>query len=234
MSLPFDEYVLKARIWPSFIVCSPVLIFGPIVASKVFNLLQTCIASSIISVALIALIGAVIRQLGVNQEEKLFKKWGGPPSTRFMHWRNNHWSKDHKSKLHNLVKYKFNISLSSEEEEDKYPIFADKAIESAFLILKNKLRGNKKYLAHQDNIDYGFSRNLYGAKWLWFFFSFASVTALILLPIIYDYEIPTLELACSIIYMIGIFFVEWIIMPKSVKHCASRYAESSWNELSNV
>jgi len=231
MKLPFDEYTLKARTLPAFLVISPILIFGPIVCSKLFGLFKTCIGSSILALALLVLMNAVIRQLGVNQGKKLFEKWGGPPSTRFMRWRDTQWTKEYKAKLHSIVKNKLNISLSSEAEELRDPVNADKKIEDAFLMLRNKLRGKKEFLTHQDNIDYGFSRNLYGGKWLWIFLSFLSVILLSIFPIISKYKISILELSFSIIYLIVVILVEFLIMPKNVEHCSVRYAESSWSKI---
>ena len=232
MPLPFDDYTIKARVWPSFLICSPVLIFGPIVAFKVFDLVQACVGSAIIGSAIIALMSAVIRQLGVSQEAHLFEIWGGPPSTKIMRWRDKRWSQEYKIKMHALVKDRLGIELLSDNAERKDPKTADKITAEAFMILRNKLRGNSKILNHQDNIDYGFARNIYGARWLWILFSLFSIFMLIVFSKAVGHEMLHLELWFAFFYLIAIIFVEWGIMRKHIEHCAMRYVESAWNQLS--
>jgi hypothetical protein len=225
---------MKARIWPSFLVCSPVLIFGSIAAAKVFDLVQASVGSAIIGSAMVALMSAVIRQLGVSQETRLFKVWGAPPSTKVMRWRDKRWSQEYKAKMHALIKDKLGIELLSDSTEKEDPKTADKIISEAFMLLRNKLRGNTRILNHQDNIDYGFARNLYGARWLWIFFSVISILILIVFPRAVGDEPQNLELWFAVSYLTAIMFVEWVVMRRHVEHCAFRYVDSAWNYLAEI
>ena len=222
MSLPFDEYSLKARIWPAFIVCSPILIFCPLAISRFLNVTQV----AILGMALIALMSEIVRHCGIRAEKGLLNEWGGMPSTKILRWSDQQLSKEYKHKIHQLVKKKLGTSLSSEQEEEIDPKDSDKKITEAFLTLRNRLRDAKKGSVFQDNINYGFSRNLFGSRWIWFSCSFFSVIFLILTK-----ESSILALVLAGFYMLVIALVGWWMMKKHVEHCAMRYVESTWNQL---
>ena len=225
MSLPFDEYSLKARIWPAFIVCSPIFISYPVVITHFFEPSHVTVAS-IMGLAILALMSEVIRYFGVKEEKNLLKQWGGMPSTKVMRWADKQCSREYKQKMHALVKEKFGILLSSEHEEKSDSDVADKKITEAFLILRNRLRDSKKGSVLQDNINYGFSRNLFGARWIWFGFAFIGVISISLTK-----GTNILQLILAVLYVMVIVLIEWGIMKKHVEHCAMRYVESAWNQL---
>jgi len=103
---------------------------------------------------------------GREKERKLIKIWGGYPTTILLRHSDEIVSKITKQRYHNFLNSKMpDISLLNEKEENDNPEEADRVYESAIEWLKEYARDKEKnYLIFNDNIHYGFSRNLWALK----------------------------------------------------------------------
>ena len=89
--LPFDGYDLKARIFPGLILALPVLVDAlyAVPRLKSFGIFT---ATGVCGLALIYALGQVARWRGEAIESSLWLSWGGPPSTRFLRYRDETFS----------------------------------------------------------------------------------------------------------------------------------------------
>lgn len=227
----FDRYEWQARLFPALIVIFPIvlsiLIWFPETRTKY---------SSIISLfgtfGLMHLIARISRNLGRSKEDSLYKLWGGAPTTQVLRHKDETLDSTTKKRYHKFLENNIEgFKLPSVEEEEKNPNEADKVYQSAIKWLREKTRDKKKYyLVFQENIHYGFSRNL------WAFKTYAIIISIInifmnFVGIYLTYKFDLIkvkpEIWVSIIVAI-LFLVIWIafINRKSVRLSAYAYARA--------
>ncbi|ABC77923.1 hypothetical protein [Syntrophus aciditrophicus] len=158
----FDEYSLKARVYPSLIALAPLFLFiyyvlkDDVGAGIVTNL----ISSTTITVVATYFLADVVRNLGKFLETKVFGNELYFPSTEILLNNNQHISQDRRSIIYENVKTDFDVSLSTAQEEIKDEVLARQKIKEAVGSIRQKV-GNGRLLL-QFNIRYGFWRNLVG------------------------------------------------------------------------
>src|SRR5260221_4343466 len=161
------EYVLKARVVPGLILAFPVLV-DAFYAAPLLSAVPIFAASGICSFALVYALGYLAGTRGGAIEAELWKQWGGPPSTRFLRYRDLTFTSDLKATIHGTLAQRLSVVLLTQEEEAREPGRADRAIFDAFRQVREHLRQhNPKGLWFQHDIEYGFSRNLFGCRLLW-------------------------------------------------------------------
>lgn len=106
------------------------------------------------------------RDKGLEKEARLFKKWGGKPTTVMLRHRDSSLGPitldRYHRKLSNLIQ---DISLPSPEEEKHDPEGADQIYDSCVDYLKTQTRDQERFrLVFTENVNYGFRRNLWGMK----------------------------------------------------------------------
>ena len=99
-------------------------------------------------------------------QDKLFKKWGGAPTTLILRHSDNELDKYTKQRYREkLVSLVSNFKNVSERAERANPTDADQYYISAINYLREKTRDSEKYpLILKENMNYGFSRNLLAFK----------------------------------------------------------------------
>lgn len=230
----FDGYAWKSRILVGVLVCLPLIIITPWASQIMPAETSPWVTSPIIMAAVLTLVSAVVRQLGLKAEPVLLREWGGYPSTSLMRWRERHKSSAWKTRFHRLVQEKIGIRLASPEEELENPSGADARIADAFAAVRKRIWGKKDLSSNAANTDYGLARNLFGCRWLWLLLSATSTIALIVVPILSDRDFAIAEIiACSAL-TIMVPILEWRIIKPQARHCAYRYAEHAWESLADL
>jgi len=227
----FDEYNRRARILPAALVISPLLIFLPQVGADIMSLFHVFTGTGIIATAGLAMASAIVRQLGVSYEKEFNKRLGGWPSTVIVRWRDDTKSDEYKRLIHEAVQRKFGMKLFSRDEEELDPEEADKRIEDAFGRIKKNIRGDKARMSHQDNIDYGFVRNLFGARWVWIGSCAFSTLCCALIPYLKHQEINWILTTISAVFLACVVLIEWGVVKSHIEHCAFAYARSAWDDI---
>jgi len=157
----FDAYEVRARLAVAVIVGLPVVL--PLLTLVPADWLGRL---GLGAVALFVLygFGFCVAGLGAWVERRLWRQWGGPPSTRFCRWSDDTWGKPLKEQLHEAVNRKFRLELFHRRRERENPEGADQAIKDAFGRVRSHLRQhdpNSLWSSH--NAEYGFARNLTGS-----------------------------------------------------------------------
>lgn len=164
----FDKYTITARIFPALLVLLPCLFstyatFPNLITSTLLSFLSTVF----ISFGALYFISNFCRSLGKKEETKLFENWGGRPTTLIL--------RHSDLTLTNLTKQRYHLFLEenvpnigtfpSLDQERQSPTKADDIYSSSIDWLREQRRDKEKYsLLHEENIQYGFRRNLLGVK----------------------------------------------------------------------
>lgn len=158
----FNKYELMARVFPSIILLCP-LILSIIIWYPQLLSLESSFLFLFMFFVFTFLVAKVARHQGYKKERELLNKWGGFPTERFLSYSDD--------TIDEITKVRYRINLgnassiylpSEEEEVDNGYEFYKSTYRSAIKWLIEKTRKNDILL--QDNINYGFCRNLLGLK----------------------------------------------------------------------
>lgn len=158
-----DEYDIKARLWPALLTGMPLaLALATILNLEWWN---ASLVSGAGGIGLMFLLSQVARVLGSRFEPVMFSRWGGRPSVTMLRHSNNYLNVHTKAQYHRNITQLFRLPMPTEAEEMENPQKADAAYEAATISLKNATRSHEKFrLLFQENISYGFCRNMCGLK----------------------------------------------------------------------
>jgi hypothetical protein len=223
-----DEYELKARIAPGLILALPILVDAVYVA-PFLNRWPIFAAGSVCSLALIYGLGYLVRARGQAVEASLWKKWGGPPSTRVMRYRDTSFGSEVKDSIHKAVANEFGLVLMGPSDEKKNPKQAESLIKDAFSRLRQFLRQHDAAgLWQKSNVEYGFCRNMIGCREIWVIISFGAVVFSCVHAAQTGNSIINVASAIGGFSLLCAICVGWLILPKATKRIAERYAEQAW------
>lgn len=161
----FNLYTIRARINPIVLFVLPVLILFGIYAIRL-EALQPYLYSTIVIGAVTFLLAQIGRDQGKKKEKKLWAEWGGPPTTQILRWRDKtipaYLKKRYHDQLHARVPALILPDLAQENQDANA---MDEIYAGWAHFLRGQTRDNKKYgLLFQENMNYGFRRNLWGMK----------------------------------------------------------------------
>jgi hypothetical protein len=231
MTEKIDKYEIRARIIPGLLLCLPVLITVGAVGLDYFHWLTSILGSAFITIVLSYGLSMLLRSGGVALQKKMYKKWGGPPSTRFLRWSDVNLSDQKKTIIQSKIKKDFKIQLLSKDEESTRPKDADRVINDAFDSIREKLRAKKKVskLWETHNIEYGFYRNFLGS-WHWgFILSVIGIAILLLIYLFGETKDIRLLLAVGINVLYGVILSVYAFTQgeQNLKHTAEQYVRSA-------
>lgn len=160
-----DRYNREARLAPALLIALPAVL----ALFAWFPALRT------VGPALVALLGFcggivwlshLARDRGKALEPKLFKEWGGMPSTAMLRHRDDRLPAPLKSRYKAcLHKHLPDHAFPSVEEEEKDPAAADAIYASAGAWLLSHTRDRTRFgLLFEENVNYGFRRNFWALK----------------------------------------------------------------------
>lgn len=236
MGLP-DAYVLRARVGPVIVLGIPILalfINSLITGAELKNLAVI----GVVGVAILTLAAQFGRSLGKKLEETLYSEWGGKPTTVLLRHRDNQIDSTTKARLHSRLGTKVsNLQLPSIVEENNDPQQADVIYNSAVLWLRSNTQDNSKYpRLHEENIIYGFRRNLLGLKPLGLILSLSLIGIKVAIdrPFSWD-KLGVFALQPSVIAsVLLIAFFSFIVTRDWVKDAAYSYAFALFNAAETV
>lgn len=219
----FDAYELVARVYPGILVSLPIMFtcysFSGLINSPLFIKISS---GSLVVLVGVALMSNIVRFFGKQIEPKLWKNWGGAPSTRFLRADDNKIAKEIKDKLYKRLLNDTGIDLGSGASDEK--------IIQGFGFIRNILRKkNKEGLWNKHNKEYGFTRNLMGSRWIWIILSFGLSLVSYIVTKAFPADITLLMIGAILNFIWGIVGIicGWVILPGLTKGIAERYAEEA-------
>ena len=166
----FDSYSVAARLLPALIALLPVIVTTAVWTPALYDLACGILVPSIEG-ALAVILMHIARSLGQSAERRLFDKWGGKPTSR--------WLLRSDGKLDELTKTRYRRYLEehiagweapsqADEETDRKGAMAryDSAIRRLREATRNLRDRSHFSLVFTENVSYGFLRNLYGLRWI--------------------------------------------------------------------
>lgn len=227
--LKMNSYNLKARVYPVILTIVPIIIIG-IAYSLHLKSYYQLLSSFGVTTASYFLLSQLGRDKGKAIEKEMWKKWNGAPTTQILRYSDDSIDKHTKIKYHQKLKELTNIGNEINEEFEKIsPKEADEIYQSWSKYLISKTRDSKKYnLLFQENINYGFRRNLFGLKST----SISIIIFLLIGSAIYSLIINGFKvilisdlIVSKIILMLILFFWIKVVKEKWIKTVAFSYAE---------
>ena len=161
-----DPYERPARLYPALLALLPLmalvmLLYGPKATAL------TGAVTVAVSCGGLYLITNFCREAGKRLEEKLYREWGGKPTTQLLRHRDNTIDGVTKQRYHAFLATKINVAFPDKDQETNNPAAADEIYQSGVRWLLNHTRpeDNKKFdLIFKENVAYGFRRNALGVK----------------------------------------------------------------------
>jgi len=161
-----DPYDRQARLYPALLCLLPLvaliaLLYAPYVSA------MTGVVSMAISCGGLFLMTNICREMGKRLEEKLFREWGGKPTTQLLRHRDSAIDSVTKRRYHAFLGTKINTVFPDAEQERTDPAAADEVYQSGARWLLDHTRpdaGKQFDLLFRENVTYGFRRNALGAK----------------------------------------------------------------------
>jgi hypothetical protein len=161
-----DPYDRQARLYPALLCLLPVLALVAVLYAPHASAL-TGVVTIAISCGGLFLMTNICREMGKRLEDKLYREWGGKPTTQLLRHRNSIIDSVTKRRYHAFLGAKLNFTFPDAALENNDPARADEAYQSGARWLLDHTRpenGKQFDLLFRENIAYGFRRNALGTK----------------------------------------------------------------------
>lgn len=174
MEVKFDTYSSRARVLPVYLTLAPaVLLLATIVPDGLKLPLGG--AAALVFVPISFFLSQVGADFGKRLEERLWRKWGGPPTTRFLRHGSHEFNEVTRGRVHEKLR-SLGLTVPTLEQHERDEHAADKHYESCTEELIRRTRDQKKYpLVFKGLVEYGFRRNLLGLKTFGVFLALGSL-----------------------------------------------------------
>jgi hypothetical protein len=165
VELPFDKYTVQARLAPMFVTLLPFSV-GVAVWIPGSSVVWKYLGAMVISLPLTALLAQLGRELGKQKEPKLFELWGGTPTTRLLSYQLSSVNRLTLQRYHRkLAELLPDLAIPQAADEAQNPSAANRIYDSCVHFLRQKTQDHERYpLVFEENINYGFRRNLWALK----------------------------------------------------------------------
>jgi hypothetical protein len=165
MKSGLDEYSRNARLKPAFLVVLPIALTVAVLGFKQ-SATEGTLFGLASSLGFTFLLSQLVRDRGKAREPWLFDKWGGKPSTAMLRHSDPRLNVNTRARYHKRLSSMLpEISLPNTEQEKASPADADAAYTSCGDYLLSKTRDKERFqLLFQENVNYGFRRNLWAMK----------------------------------------------------------------------
>ena len=174
MDVNFDTYGFRARVLPVYLSLSPAVLLLAALAPDSLKLpLGGAAALAFAPISfLLSQIGA---DFGKHLEKRLWRDWGGPPTTRFLRHGNREFNEVTRGRVHDKLR-SLGLFVPTHGEQERDERAGDKYYESCTEELIRRTRDQKRYpLVFKGLVEYGFRRNLLGLKTFGVLLAFASL-----------------------------------------------------------
>lgn len=161
-----DPYDRQARLYPALLCLLPLLALVALLYAPNISAL-TGVVTLAVSCGGLFLMTNICREMGKRLEDRLYREWGGKPTTQLLRHRDGSIDSVTKRRYHAFLGAKLNFTFPDADSEKNDPAKADEAYQSGARWLLDHTRpddGKKFDLLFRDNVTYGFRRNALGAR----------------------------------------------------------------------
>ena len=174
----FDSYSRQARLQPALFVLFPLFITTAVWARPLYDAALALVGLAVACGAVVYL-AHLSRSLGRNAENRLYEEWGGKPTTIWLSHQDTNLDPMTTARYHSfLSQYVPGWRAPDADEERKDFGKVSSLYDSAVRWLRENTREKSRFkLIFQENVSYGFRRNLYGLKKMGLFVSISCLLA---------------------------------------------------------
>ena len=231
----FDSYSIAARLLPALIALFPVIVTTAVWMPALYALAYGILVPSI-ECALAFLLMHIARSLGQSAELRLFDKWGGKPTSR--------WLLRSDGTLDELTKVRYRRYLEEHVDGWKAPSQvaeetdrkgAMSAYDSAIRWLREATRDRRGRphfnMVFTENVSYGFLRNLYGLRWVGALIASLCVafsTGCLFSTISVKNDLDSISVGAGSLVVLVVMTAAWLAFVKQhrVRRAADSYARA--------
>jgi hypothetical protein len=161
----FDKDTLFARLFPAIIAAAPAIALAwAVVSGREVKIIQA-IAGTALTV-LLMVFADVARRRGKAIEPRLIERMRGLASTTMLRHRDEMFDGQTKARMHAFLANKLSEAAPTSFEEAADADAADGFYKRAGDWLRENTRDKKKFdILFNENVTYGYRRNLYALKW---------------------------------------------------------------------
>jgi hypothetical protein len=226
----FDPYARQARLAPALITLFPVALLLAVWLPALQSILGGLVSLAA-AFGILLWFSQIARDEGKRKEPELYRQWGGKPSVAMLRASDTRIDRITKARYKKfLVNRVPGLVFPSEDEERRDPTTAESACESATAWLLTQTRDIKRFgLLFQENVSYGFRRNLWGLKRLGIAISLGSAvvsSAVVAYQVSLHHQLPRMECMIGTV-LVWVFCGWWIfrVNPSWIKIAADAYAK---------
>lgn len=223
-----DAYSIRARLFAGLIAGAP-LVWLAVVLVPWDKFGAAHVLASVAAAVGVFALADLARTKGRRVEAQLYAKWGGKPSTTMLRLSDQILDPTTKERYRRYLAAQLKAPCPSEVDEKADSAACDTFYEGCGNWLRERTRDTQKFkLLFEENITYGFRRNLYGLKSLSIFFDcllvVGGLTALMLgTPASIDSE-AGLKLASTIVIaLLHIGYFAAFVTETAVRDAAIQY-----------
>lgn len=228
LKLLLDAYERKARFYPAMLALLPLFC-----ASLALYPVELQTVGSATSIAVYCGVGfflsSLARARGKAIEEKLYKKWGGQPTTQLLRHRYKDLSSTTRARYHTWLQSLIPaIQMPTEDDEKANPDRADDIYSGCTDWLRERTRDRENFpLVFKELTNYGYARNLLGLKSVGVTLALVGVS-LGILRVTGRLPFGSLALAGMSIAVSSLMLLVWLLLVRSdwVKIPAFAYAQA--------
>jgi hypothetical protein len=219
----FNEYNLKARVFPALITAIPLFLIKHYIINQYFSfsLNQIIFGDVSILVILIYLFSQINRVISKN----LFEVKNDFPTDRALLPSSTILSQQYRKNLSEKIKTDFNLTLPKLIEENRNRQESLLRIREIVKSIISKVKDGRLLLQH--NIEYGFFRNLLGGSVIASLVSFVNI--FIFYFIFKNYAVAVLSVFLFIVYSLIILF-----RKKALRHYSEEYTQVLFREYLEI
>lgn len=172
----FDHYVINARLKPTFFVVMPFAI-TTLAWCPQAQQLAGIVLTFLITFGVMAFLSNLVSNKGNQLQTKLYKSWGGAPTTLLLRHSDPTLDTYTTNRYHRWIEAHIpGLILPSPQSEKESTADADSAYLSATNYLREYTRDKVKYpMIYSDLVAYGFARNLLAMRGYGIFVSLFSI-----------------------------------------------------------
>jgi hypothetical protein len=160
-----DIYNLRARLLPAVIGIAPAIAFAAISISWSHISLPQVIATAAVAVLFVAA-ADVARRMGKRVERKMFASTDGRPIIKLLRHVDSTLEQGTKDRYRDYLANQLREAAPSADEEARDPAAANAFYDRCGIWLREHTRDRANFrILFEENMTYGFRRNLYGLRW---------------------------------------------------------------------
>ena len=161
-----DPYDLTARLLPGLLVLLPaILCIAVLYGAK--SPMAVALGSVFATCGGPYLLSSFVRTWGQRAQDRLFRQWGGQPTTLLLRHRHDHLPPPTKERYRELAASRLGIALPTDGEEQADPAKADQAYIAAADALRPLTNDRRSFpCVFKELVAYGFNRNAHGSRWV--------------------------------------------------------------------